>query len=309
MKLKNKKTIKRAVLLLFSGAISQPSYAIDQGKLAFEANCKACHSLAKFSTGPSLVYIRDQYPANKQAEFLEWVKAPGKKNPDTIQMPPMGHLSELTIKQIHQYILLISQHVVEQKSKPKFAPYKPPAKTYPSVTRGYLPFTNPASIVVHLTPKLSLAWDTNLGQLRYAFPTFAPFYGEKKRQQNKQQIIYSETSEVGFNFAKGQAVNFLGYKFINDSPEFSYQINGYQVKEQIRLGATKTSFIREYQVTRLNRDHIPTQPITLDLSHTNKGGESGKTSQIIASNGRLTNKVLHLTEQQAKNFSVEVVLP
>ncbi|WAJ72192.1 c-type cytochrome [Catenovulum adriaticum] len=308
MKLKNKKATKPTLLLFIASLFSHSSYAIDidKGKLAFEANCKACHALDKFSTGPSLVYIRDQYPAQKQAEFLAWVKAPGKKNPDTIQMPPMGHLNELTINQIHEYILLISQHVVEQQNKPKFAPYKPPSKTYPSVTRGYLPFTNPASIVVHLTPKLSLAWDSNLGKLRYAFPTFSPFYGEKKREQNKQQIIYSETKDSGFNFAHGQAVDFLGYQLIKGTPEFSYQVNGYHVKEKVRLGSTQNSFTREYQVTRLNSDHTQSQSITLDLSHTSK---DGKSSQIIHSDGRLSNNVLHLTEQQARLFSVEVVLP
>lgn len=306
MKLTGKFKSWQLWILVSTAVASWCALAATPGKLAFETNCQACHSLDKFSTGPSLVYIRDQYPSEKSDDFLAWVQAPGKKNPDTIQMPPMKHLGETTIGQIHDYILFISQHIVEKQDKPKFAPYKPPAKNYPYVSRRYLPFTNPASIVVSLTPKLSLAWDTNLAKLRYAFPTFAQFNGEKKRQFNRQQILYAETSNFAFNFAQGQPIQFNGYKLINGAPEFSYQVSNIQVKEKITQGTQPKSFIRHYQVSPIKNHTINVQTISLNLAHSQQNEQS---AQIKASHGRLVEQTLHLTLQQAEKFSVEVVLP
>ncbi|XPF92614.1 c-type cytochrome [Colwellia sp. RE-S-Sl-9] len=303
MYFKSKSVLFHTVLLISSGLISTNVLAIDEGKLAFDENCKACHALDRFSTGPSLVYIRDNYPEDNNKAFLAWVKSPGKKNPDTIQMPPMGHLSERVISQIHEYILTVSEHVKEKQDKPKFPPFKRPERKFPYVTRGVLPFTSPASIVVSLTPKVSIVWDSYIGKVRYAFPTFAPFHGEKNREKNSKQILYRENDNTGFSFAEGQAVNFKGYELIGGYPEFYYQIGKIKVKEKITIGSKTNSFKRSFQISGMTKE---SEPISLNLSH--KSQESSS-SQIIASHGRLMNNSLHLTAAEAADFSVEVVLP
>ncbi|WP_440874674.1 c-type cytochrome [Thalassotalea sp. PLHSN55] len=303
MNVKKKSTYLQLTLLFISGFISTSVLAIEQGKVAFNENCKACHSLDRFNTGPSLVYIRDNYPDENHAAFLAWVKSPGKKNPDSIQMPPMAHLSDTVITQIHEYILTVSQHIKEQKDKPKFPPFKRPARKYPYVTRGVLPFTSPASIVVSLTPKLSIVWDSTIAKVRYAYPTFNSFNGEKKREENNKQILYRENDNTGFSFIQDQAIKFLGYELIEGYPEFHYQAGNMEVKEKITLGSTPHSFKRSFQISGI---HQQDDKISLDLSHANKGGASSK---IIASRGRLNNNILNLTATDVNNFSVEVVLP
>lgn len=274
-------------------------WANKAGQSAYQTNCKACHVLDKFTTGPSLVYIRDTYPKGKSAEFLAWVKSPGKKNPDTIQMPAMAHLDDQTIKQIHQYILLISQHIVEQKSKPKFKPFKAPAKAFPYVTRKYLPFTNPASIVVSLTPEFSVVWDSDIARVRYVLPTFANVNGEKTRVKNKTQIIYQETSNTGFSFSQGKKIDFNGYELIQGYPNFHYQVGDISVTEKITLGHNKHSFTRHFKISGL------TKPITLNLTHLSK---NDKNIKITPTQGELNNHILRLSAKQAAEFSIEVEL-
>ncbi|WP_448248933.1 c-type cytochrome [Thalassotalea agariperforans] len=293
-----------ALLLTFTlcGVFSANASAIQKGKLAFQKNCNACHSLDKFNTGPSLVYIRDNYPTEKEDAFISWVQSPGKINPDTIQMPPMGHLSKETITEIHNYILTVSQHVKEQQNKPKFPPFKPPAKPFPYVKRGVLPFTNPASIVVSLTPQLSVVWDSYIGKVRYAYPTHANFNGEKKREENKQQILYLENDGSGFSFAQNKPILFKGYELINGAPKFQYQVGDIKVIEQITLGATSNSFKRNFQIKGLADKN---KKITLDLSHQTLNNSPSK---IFVSKGKLINSTLHLTAKDAANFSIEVRL-
>ncbi|MDU0352854.1 cytochrome c [Paraglaciecola aquimarina] len=77
-----RQTLKSTLFLwCFAGSWGNVAYANQQGEKAFKANCQACHALDRFSTGPSLVYIRDAYPKSALSAFLAWAKNPWQSEP------------------------------------------------------------------------------------------------------------------------------------------------------------------------------------------------------------------------------------
>jgi cytochrome c551/c552 len=279
--------------------LSFSAFANKTGEQAFKANCQACHSIDRFSTGPSLVYIRDNYPLDKRTEFLAWSKNPGKKNPDTIQMPPMGHVGEKGLTQIHDYILFASKHIRERQAKPKFKPFRAPSKPYPFIKRGYLPFTSPASISVVLSPDLTVVWDTTIGSVRYVYPSHLRFNGEKNRGEVRPQILYTETANQPFSLMQNNKVDYQGFDLVKGSPEFIYTLGEVKIRERLTLGKNKSSFIRHYKIDGL------TQPLTLDFHHNT---QAGKSATIKVSQGQLIKNKLTLSPNQSTKFSVEVSL-
>lgn len=269
------------------------------GEKAFKANCQACHSIDRFSTGPSLVYIRDNYPLSHRQAFLNWSKNPGKKNPDTIQMPPMGHVGEQGLTQIHDYILFVSKHIIERKAKPRFKPFRAPSKPYPYVKRTYLPFTSPASISVFLSKELTVVWDTTIGSVRFAYPSHLHFNGEKKREEVRPKILYTETANQPLSLMQNNKVDYLGYDLVQGNPEFIYSVGEVQIREKITIGENKRSFVRHFKIKGLS------EPLTLDFSHHT---QAGKTAAIKVSQGTLSNNKLTLSPNQTAKFSVEVSL-
>ena len=269
------------------------------GKVAFENNCRACHLNDRLSAGPSLVYIKDNYPKSKRQAFLDWANSPGKNNPDLIQMPPMSHLGSSTLSVIHDYILFVAKHLKEQKAKPQFPSYKAPDKKFPIVKRKYLPFTSPASIAVSLSKEVSIVWDTVTASVRYVYPTYAPFHGEKHLQENRKKVMYQEVAPELFSFQQGKKIDYLGYLLKEGSPEFIYQVGNVRVREKIYLGSDVKSFIREFTLIGL------TEAITLDFQHHAKyQGQQQVT--IVSNKGKLTGNKLVLSAEQAKKFIVEV---
>ncbi|WP_017446883.1 c-type cytochrome [Gayadomonas joobiniege] len=287
------------VLLLTSLFADGAVLANENGKKAFNANCQACHKVDHFTTGPSMVYMRDTYPADKTAEFLNWTKNPGKKNPDTIQMPPMAHLGEDTLTDIHQYILFVTQHLKERQPKPKFKPFRPPAKTFPYLTRKYLPFTSPASIAISLSPSLTLVWDTTIARLRYVYPTHAPFNGENALEENREKVLYWESAEP-IILSGNQDISFIGYDMHSDIPEFIYQIGAVRVREKISQGATEKSFKRTFKISGVDK--------TINLNFSQLNPSQQNSAKLKVNKGQWDGKQLKLTAAQAQNFTVEVSL-
>jgi cytochrome c len=76
----------------------------NNGKLLFTQTCAACHALDKPTIAPTLVEIYGLYKGNP-AGIVTWAKAPGKKRPQYIQMPPMAALGDEALNQIALYIL------------------------------------------------------------------------------------------------------------------------------------------------------------------------------------------------------------
>jgi len=94
-------------------------------KLLYQVNCQACHLLTQTSVGPSLAEIAGDYPKGQLQEFLSWVKNPGRKRPNSIQMPAIGYLSDDELSRLHQYILQEAQSLTPSK-EPVAAGFTPP---------------------------------------------------------------------------------------------------------------------------------------------------------------------------------------
>ncbi|RYD37546.1 MAG: cytochrome C [Verrucomicrobiaceae bacterium] len=68
------------------------------------ATCAACHAPDSKLVGPSLREIASIYPGNPGG-IVTWAMAPGKKRPDSPQMPSFAHLGEDKLRVIADYIL------------------------------------------------------------------------------------------------------------------------------------------------------------------------------------------------------------
>lgn len=154
--------------LLGRAAFAQEPPNESPGKQAYQANCMACHQVDLRLVGPSLVAIAATYPLEKQSEFIQWAKAPGKKDPKLLQMPPMAHIPEETLAEIQEFMLEAAKGKQEQKAGKQYGAFKEPARELPYVVRAFLPDASPASVAVVLKDDISVCWDTEDCRFRYA---------------------------------------------------------------------------------------------------------------------------------------------
>ena len=267
--------------------------AAETGQQAYEQNCKACHALDIAAVGPSLVEIRQLYPQEKQAQFLAWSKNPGKKRANAVQMPAMAHLGDGLLTDIHQYILTISKGVKISKKRHNFS-FKAPPKIYPYYRRGHMPFASPAAIGVMFKPNLGLNWDASICQMRYVFVSGANFFnGENNQDKLKKDLVYQGTAEQLWSFAENKEIDFLGYRLVEELPEFICQVGDIRIKERFMLAENGQRLSRIFSVTGVN------QPFVMNLSHEG-------TAKINASTGHLIDGKLTLTPKQASSYTVTV---
>lgn len=74
------------------------------GETDFEQFCGACHHPELVTVGPSLQEIRSIY-ANDPEGIVKWTRTPGKKRPESMQMPGFRQLTEDRLQTIARYIL------------------------------------------------------------------------------------------------------------------------------------------------------------------------------------------------------------
>ena len=75
------------------------------GKALFESKCMMCHSPDKSLIGPSLKEVVSIYKEN-QAGMINWINEPGKKRPNSSQMPSFkGQMSPKELEALTNYIL------------------------------------------------------------------------------------------------------------------------------------------------------------------------------------------------------------
>lgn len=264
-------------------------------KQLYQVNCQACHLLTQTSVGPSLAEIAGDYPKGQLQEFLSWVKNPGRKRPNSIQMPAIGYLSDDELSRLHQYILQEAQSLTPSK-EPVAAGFTPPDSVYPYVKRAYMPFVSPAAIAVALNSSISLSWDTVGARLAYVYPSEADFFNGHTQQADKQSLLrYQETASQFWSAFTDNSVTFLGYRLIDQLPEFYYRSGDIVVSEKITLPRHGNGFIRQFTTQGINK------PVSLNFAH--KGN-----AKLTATTGKLTNSTLELTPVQAKSFSVKVEL-
>lgn len=264
------------------------------GERLFNQNCKACHALDRASAGPSLVEIRTLYPEHNSDAFVAWSIEPGKKRAEMIQMPSMAHVGKESLQKVHEYILLISEHVKERKAKPKFS-YKAPPLDYPFVKRQHQINLGPSAVVIGLNNVLTLAWDTAAARLGYVYPS-GLYLGPLREPGNKNlaRILYQETAHAFWSFERGEKPQFKGYRLVDGLPEFYYLVGSVEITEQILAGRDPRAFTRRFTVTGLNDDMF-----SLDL-------ESRGNINIYASSGRWEGNRLVLKTHEALTFEIEV---
>ena len=176
-------------LVLIAICFSQAalSSANEVGKAAYEMNGMACHQVEVKIVGPSLVAVATTYPRDKQAEFIAWAKAPGKKDPKLLQMPPMGHVPEETLAAIHGYILEATKG---KRGNHQFPFFKEPERELPYVVRAFLPEASPASVAVILKDNTSVCWDTEACRVSYAWS------GSKTRLKQGRTVVNLESKPL-----------------------------------------------------------------------------------------------------------------
>jgi len=298
--------IHASLLIAPLTAISTPQDKTDEkepeahlGKADYQLNCAACHLLDTTSVGPSLVTIASTYPADQQETFVQWVKAPGKKNPEMIQMPPMAHVPEAKLALIHDYILEATVGVKEKGKGHGFPRFEEPERKLPYAVRAFLPDTSPASIGIILEGKISVCWDTEACRLRYAWSDDNTRLGDfSNHAKLPSPPYYRETSERLWLFASDKETKpkYLGYRLgKNGAPEFNYQIGPVEVREKIDNGKAAGTFVREFTIKGASG------VVHLDLQ--SEGGA------ITSSRGTINDGVLSVDTTDSQKFTLTVSRP
>jgi len=272
-------------LLLFCpiGLMAHP------GKKPYAIYCSACHARDYLVAGPPLTEIAKTYPIDKKQEFIAWAKAPGKKNPKLIKMPPMAHVPEKELADIHDYILheIKEGQPTKEEDKREYTPFTEPQRELPYAIRTSMPDSSPASVAVVLKNGLTLCWDTELCRVRYVYVgSVTNLFTMWRPPTLPNQPFYNEVREP--LFSGKEKPSFLGYRLINGYPEFQYQIGEVQVRELI--GSESDVITRTFNLSGESSDQ------TLKLS---PEGGTLETSQGTLENGELT-----LTADQAKSFTL-----
>lgn len=76
----------------------------NEGERLFQDTCSGCHGLARRVVGPPLTEISTIY-ANDALGIVRWARAPGKKRPDSPQMPAFAALGDAKLRAIAEYML------------------------------------------------------------------------------------------------------------------------------------------------------------------------------------------------------------
>lgn len=103
--------IKKEAIAKSKEAQAQESTAdlsvADKGKAVFNQYCASCHKVDTKLVGPPVLEMAKIYKGNI-TDLQKWIKKPGKKRPDYIQMPGFeSQLNQEQLDQLAEYILTI----------------------------------------------------------------------------------------------------------------------------------------------------------------------------------------------------------
>ena len=175
-------------------------------------------------------------------------------------------------------------------------PYK---QEPPYLYRAYMEESSPASIAVHLPHRLSYCWDTDACTLRYAWEgDFVDNTGLWKGKPNSVakvggKIFYRNNTLRNIRIGNREAseLKFKGYQLIDRYPEFHYTIDGLDVYELIKPDDNGAALIRTFRIPSASENV---------WFYINQGdGVSYESSA-----GKVNNKSVVLTAEQARDFSI-----
>ncbi len=204
----------------------------------FAIHCGACHAVDHALVGPSLVEISSIYQDDREG-FVAWCLKPGRKRPQAVEMPAMGHLGEEALAALHAYVLDAAAGKTE-RAAPAVEDFSDDVRR-PRVQRIFLPDVSPAAIAVALPGDLSYCFDGAECRLRYVWRG-GFIDGEEHWKGNGSSlakidggIIYRE-DEFPLEIAGGSsaAPKFLGYRMEDGLPTFLYERGGVRFSETLR---------------------------------------------------------------------------
>lgn len=238
--------IQGLLLVILSGqAVSGQTQELapaNNGAVLFNTYCAACHLLKQKQVGPSLIEIASIHKDAPQG-IVDWAMNPGKKRPDTIQMPPMNYVGSDNLKSIADYILSATEGMemsdIEVAEEVEVSIEKP---ARPRVQRVFMPDAGPAAVAVALPGSLSYCWDAGSCSLRYfwqgdfidAWPVWKGNGNALSRILGERQFETSSASPFHIDDKLAGSKKFLGYRLRNGSPEFHYELNGVRFREWIQ---------------------------------------------------------------------------
>ncbi|AKV00501.1 hypothetical protein AKJ09_07164 [Labilithrix luteola] len=77
---------------------------VSEGQVLFTNNCSGCHAVDRKLVGPPLTEIAKLYEARPEG-IVTWARSPGKKRPDTPQMPAFAIVGDTKLRKIAEYML------------------------------------------------------------------------------------------------------------------------------------------------------------------------------------------------------------
>lgn len=239
----------KLILLSTLLALSANSARGDTPEQNFLIQCSACHAIDHKLVGPSLVEISGIYAKDPDG-FLRWCTKPGKKRPDTIEMPSMAHVGEPTLKEIYGYILSAAAGKTEQAVADNSAALENNRR--PRVQRIFMPDASPAAIAVALPGDLSFCFDAGDCRLRYVWKGgFIDALDYYKGNGNalaklKGEVIYREAEFPLSGGTPGTGPKFLGYSMSEGLPVFRYVRDGVEYSEKITPLSDGSGIQREF---------------------------------------------------------------
>jgi len=198
----------------------------------------------------------------------------------------------------------------------------------PTIHRTFMPGASPAAFAVALVEGQNFCWDAGECRLRYVWRkggfitdrsrhwssngkpdvTFkgkayyraansliSPSEIEDRNTHNHKKPVYDTSQAVDFPIQIGSGPaglpKYLGYRLINEHPEFHYRSSGCDIHELITIGAEGRGVIRTFRIESKG------SPVRVDL-------DPQDSARISASKGALTDGVLVLTATEAEAFSI-----
>lgn len=198
----------------------------------------------------------------------------------------------------------------------------------PTILRTFMPGASPAAFAVALVGGPYFCWDAGECRLRYVWRE-GGFVGDRSKHwssngkpdvkfkgkpyyrtrnslisakqlkdpntHNHKKPVYDTSQAVDFPIRIGSAPaaapQFLGYRLVNEHPEFHYRSSGCDIHELITAGAERKGIVRTFRIESKG------DPVRVAL-------DSQDSARITTSTGSLVDGVLELTADEAKSFSI-----
>lgn len=271
----------------------------ESGEQLASTYCLACHQVDRQIVGPSFIEIARIHQGKPQ-DIVAWAMNPGKKRPETIQMPPMSFLGEEKLRQIADYILEVSVGRVEVVVEKDAGSQLPSliSSNRPKIQRIFMPEAGPAAIAVAMPGDLSYCWDAGVCQLRYVWKgQFIDPWPVWKGNGNglaslEGEVVFHPDIQSVRAWPNLGTPKFLGYRLLQGLPEFHYQLGNLHVHEWIKPLAGNAGIIQVFSIIGAS------DPVEIHL-FSDADGIAVESSHGVRDGNRLT-----LSPSAAQSFSL-----